>query len=243
MKEFSFYNWTTGGKPEQIQGLFLWWIVNKKRGIIKCKNDTRVPFDTRKVLLTCTKDETLTKCGSQTNGTRHWHDWCMDWALKTAGISSYIGLVIEQRAADITMCVKHRWIWLSWGQLLSVELFNSVFTIYEINFSVIVDILFHFYLYCIIKLYFFCNKMFLTDCSPFISMDYSGIIFDLCKWPVSELMCRGVAGCNCSINLTHHYDIETRHNTSVTRHPATTQYLPCCPTQHYVSWSKSPDNC
>ena len=40
MKEFSFYNWTTGGKPEQTQGLFLWWIVNKKRGIIKCKTDT-----------------------------------------------------------------------------------------------------------------------------------------------------------------------------------------------------------
>ena len=57
MKEFSFYNWTTGGKPEQIQGLFLWWIVNKKRGIIKCKSGTRHCRNIRRVLDTWSRAE------------------------------------------------------------------------------------------------------------------------------------------------------------------------------------------
>ena len=107
--------------------------------------------ESRKVLLTCSchvhKWRNTYKYGSQTNGTRHWHDWCIDWGLKTAGVSSYI----EPRD-DGAAQTNRQWQYASnideyncqEDNCLSVELFNNVFSK---SISVIVDILFHFYLY------------------------------------------------------------------------------------------------
>ena len=133
--------------------------------------------ESRKVLLTCSchvhKWRNTYKYGSQTNGTRHWHDWCIDWALKTAGVSSYI----EPRD-DGAAQTNRQWQYASnideyncqEDNCLSVELFNNVFSK---SISVILDILFRFYLYSAgyNKTVFLCNKMILNrllypGCTP-----------------------------------------------------------------------------
>ena len=149
MKEFSFYNWTTGGKPEQIQGLFLWWIVNKKREIIKCKTDTPDPFVIQEssshvreqmikhsqIWFTNKWNKTLTQLmhglGSEDSWSQFLHR-AGKWWSRSARPRQW------QYASNIDEYNCHEDNWLS------VELFNNVFSK---SISVTVDILFHFYLY------------------------------------------------------------------------------------------------